>query len=53
MTGRTAISKKSRWSFIYKSGDEFYFMNLQTYEQIKLDAEAVATVPIICCPSRF
>ncbi|HOJ26905.1 MAG TPA: elongation factor P [Candidatus Saccharicenans sp.] len=27
--------------FLYRSGDEFYFMNLQTYEQIKLDAEAV------------
>lgn len=27
--------------FLYRSGDEFYFMNLQTYEQIKLDAEAI------------
>ncbi|HEK85682.1 MAG: elongation factor P [Candidatus Saccharicenans sp.] len=27
--------------FLYRSGDEFYFMNLQTYEQIKLEAEAI------------
>jgi len=27
--------------FLYREGDDFYFMNLQTYEQIKLDAEAI------------
>jgi elongation factor P len=27
--------------FLYRSGDEFHFMNLQTYEQIKLDLEAI------------
>ncbi|MDI6845768.1 MAG: elongation factor P [Candidatus Saccharicenans sp.] len=27
--------------YLYRSGDEFYFMNLQTYEQIKLDLEAI------------
>ncbi len=27
--------------YLYRDGDDFYFMNLQTYEQIKLDAEAI------------
>ncbi len=27
--------------FLYRSGDEFHFMNLQTFEQIKLDLEAI------------
>jgi elongation factor P len=27
--------------YLYRDGDDFYFMNLQTYEQIKLDVEAI------------
>lgn len=27
--------------YLYRDGDDFYFMNLQTYEQIKLEAEAI------------
>ncbi|MDI6697809.1 MAG: elongation factor P [Candidatus Saccharicenans sp.] len=36
-----AYLEEAEMVFLYRSGDEFYFMNLQTYEQIKLDLEAI------------
>jgi len=36
-----AYLEEAEMVFLYRSGDEFYFMNLQTYEQIKLEAEAI------------
>lgn len=35
------ILERSKFEFLYQSGDTFYFMNNETYEQIELNAEDV------------
>lgn len=46
----TANVDKRTMQFLYKEGTDFVFMDLDTYEQINVSGETVATTPTTCSP---